>query len=432
VCEVRETIAYLINQYPKVSHSFIRREIVGIEKSGIKVERFSIRSCGSELVDIADKEEEARTRVILGVGLGGLLWGLASVGFRKPIGFLKALRLTIQLSGRSDRSIVHHLAYLAEACVLLQWLLQAKVTHVHAHFGTNSTTVAMLCKVLGGPPYSFTIHGPEEFDKVESLSLVEKVRLAAFVVAISSFGKSQLYRWCEHEQWSKIHVVHCGVDHSFLAQSPIVLPPEKRVVCVGRLCEAKGHLLLLEAMKQLMAEGLQFKLTLVGDGPLRTEITTLAAQLGLEDSVEITGWSSNSEVRQHIRSARVLVLPSFAEGLPVVIMEALALGCPVISTYVAGIPELVESGVCGWLVPPGSVEALTAAMRHALQMPAEDLEQMGRRGAERVAQQHVAEAEASKLAMLFQSYISPFPRRVGNAPSNGQHTDIHITQISDV
>lgn len=429
---MRETIAYLINQYPKVSHSFIRREILGIEKSGIKVERFSIRSCGGELVDIADKEEEARTRVILGVGLSGLLWGLASVGFRKPIGFLKALRLAIQLNWRSDRSIFHHLAYLAEACVLFQWLLEAKVTHVHAHFGTNSTTVAMLCKVLGGPPYSFTIHGPEEFDKVESLSLVEKIRRAAFVVTISSFGKSQLYRWCEHEQWSKIHVVHCGVDNSFLTQSSIALSPEKRVVCVGRLCEAKGHLLLLEAMNQLVAEGLQFKLVLVGDGPLRREITALAAQLGLEDNVEITGWSSSFEVRQHILASRVLVLPSFAEGLPVVIMEALALGCPVISTYVAGIPELIESGVCGWLVPPGSVEALAAAMRDALQMSAEDLKKMGKRGAERVAQRHVAEAEASKLAKIFQSYSSQLPKRASNTPLDEQHADIHITQISDI
>jgi glycosyltransferase involved in cell wall biosynthesis len=258
---------------------------------------------------------------------------------------------------------------------------------------------------MGGPPYSFTVHGPEEFDKVKALALVEKVERAAFVVTVSSFGKSQLYRWCEQGQWSKIHVVHCGVDDGFLAGPAIAIPAQPRLVCVGRLCEQKGQFLLLDAVGQLVASGLRFKLVLVGDGPIRAEIEALIARLGLQEHVEITGWASNNDVRQHILASRAMVLPSFAEGLPVVIMEALALGRPVISTYVAGIPELVEPGVCGWLVPPGSVEALTQAMRAALQLPVEKLEQMGFAGAGRVAQQHDATVEANKLAALFRSSI---------------------------
>jgi glycosyltransferase involved in cell wall biosynthesis len=419
------TIAYLVNQYPKVSHSFIRREIAGIEACGIQVARFSIRSCGSELVDEEDKRELEKTRFVLGIGKVGLLFALLRVAITRPIRFLSALWLMIQVGRKSDRGVLRHLAYLAEACVLIGWFSELGIAHVHAHFGTNSTTVAMLCRALGGPPYSFTVHGPEEFDKAEALALTEKIKRAAFVVAISSFGKSQLYRWCEHEQWSKIQVIHCGVDDMFLTQAPIPVPDQPRLVCVGRLCEQKGHLLLLEAAGQLVAEGLSFMLVLVGDGPLRTEIETMITRLGLQDHVEITGWASNSEVHQHILASRAMVLPSFAEGLPVVVMEALALSRPVISTYVAGIPELVEPEICGWLVPPGSVEALTNAMRTALQLPVEKLEQMGRVGAFRVAQQHDAAIEASILAALFRSNIEKSQNQAIDGPPSVLYASIH-------
>ena len=410
------TIAYLINQYPKVSHSFIRREIISVEACGIRVKRFSLRSCSTELVDEADKLELTRVRVVLAVGIVSLLFRLLRIAVTRPIRFLQALWLTLRLGWCSERGVLRHLAYLAEACILLRWFSDSDVAHVHAHFGTNSTTVAMLCRAIGGPPYSFTVHGPEEFDKVKAIALVEKVERAAFVVTVSCFGKSQLYRWCEQGQWSKIHVVHCGVDDGFLAQPSIAVEAEPRLVCVGRLCEAKGHLVLLEAVGQLATEGLQFKLVLVGDGPLRAEIEALSARLGLQNYVEVLGWASNSEVRQHILASRAMVLPSFAEGLPVVLMEALALGRPVISTYVAGIPELVEPGVCGWLVPPGSIEALTAAIRVALQLPVEKLEQMGKAGAERVAQRHDAAIEASFLAALFRSSIEKSQNQAVGVP----------------
>ena len=412
------TIAYLVNQYPKVSHSFIRREIAGLEACGIPVARFSIRSCGSELVDEVDKLELEKTRVVLGIGKVGLIFALLGVAVTKPVRFWSAFWLMFQVGWYSERGVLRHLAYLAEACVLLGWFSNLGIAHVHAHFGTNSTTVAMLCHALGGPPYSFTVHGPEEFDKATEIALEEKIKRAAFLVAISSFGKSQLYRWCDRNQWSKIHEIHCGVDELFLKQPYIPVPDQPRLVCIGRLCEQKGHLLLVEAAGRLAAEGLKFRLVLVGDGPLRTQIQAMIAQLGLQDHIEITGWASNSEVQQHILASRAMVLPSFAEGLPVVVMEALALSRPVISTYVAGIPELVEPDTCGWLVPPGSVEALTAAMRAALQLPVEKLEQMGRAGAERVAQRHDAALEASKLAVLFSSDIEKLQNQAINAPQS--------------
>ena len=396
-------IAYLVNHYPHVSHSFIRREIVGIENWKIEVARFSIRPCTSKLVDEADKLELEKTQSILGVGIIALLLAVIRVFFTQPFEFVKSLQLTWKIGWHSDRGIIRNLAYLVEACVLLGQCSDLEITHIHAHFGTNSTTVAMLCNALGGPSYSFTVHGPQEFDRATVLALDEKVKRASFVVTISSFGKSQLYRWCDRQYWSKIHVIHCGLDGKFLNAQQTPMSEEPRLVCVGRLDEQKGHLLLVEAAANLAKKGLDFKLVFVGDGSLRTEIETAIARLQLQNHIEITGWASNSQVQEQILAARALVLPSFAEGLPVVAMEALALGRPVISTCVAGVPELIEHGNCGWLITPGSLDDLTATMGKVLQLPVEKLQHMGKTGSELVAQRHNIALETAKLAELFWS-----------------------------
>jgi glycosyltransferase involved in cell wall biosynthesis len=395
-------IAYFVNQYPKTSHSFIRREIAAVEAAGVPISRFAIRSIPSEVVDEADQQEAAKTRYLLDVGAVGLVKALLSVAVSRPGRFFEALQLTWKIGQKSDRGLLLNFAYLAEACVLLRWCDQAKVSHVHTHFGTNSATVSMLCRILGGPSYSVTVHGPEEFDKPQAIALTEKIRHAAFIVAVCAFGKSQLYRWCDYTQWAKVHIVHCGVDTMFLQHPYVPIPTEPRFVCVGRLSEQKGHLMLIEAAGQLAAEGRSFKLVLVGDGPLRSQIESLIRQLKLETHVEITGWATNTQVQQQVLAAQVLIAPSFAEGLPVVLMEALALCRPVISTYIAGIPELVQPGKSGWLVPAGSVEDLAAAMRIALHTPPDQLEQMGKQGATLVAQNHNAATEAAKLIELFQ------------------------------
>lgn len=394
-------IAYLVNQYPKVSHSFIRREIQELETQGVSVARFSIRSKESELVDPSDQEELKKTRFVLTVGGVGLLKHLLRVALTRPNSFIKTLALTLKIGLNSDRGILRHLAYLAEACVLLHWFTESKITHVHAHFGTNSTTVAMLCQALGGPTYSFTVHGPEEFDKAYLIALDEKIKRASFVVAISSFGRSQLFRWCDRDYWPKIHLIHCGLDSSYLQATLTPIPDVNRLVCVGRLGEQKGHLLLVLAVSQLVAEGEKFQLFLVGDGPLRTELENLITALNLQDHIIITGWANSTEVQQQIIAAKALVLPSFAEGLPVVIMEAMALGRPVISTYIAGIPELVQPGISGWLVPAGSLEDLVLAMRAALTTPVPRLAEMGQIAAKRVKENHDISIETGKLVQLF-------------------------------
>lgn len=400
-------VAYLVNLYPKVSHSFIRREIAGLEESGVHVSRYSIRKVHDELVDPADQAEALKTKTVLDIGLFSLFVYLVGTAVKHPIAWLRCFKSMLSLWFVSGSSLFNYLAYMAEACVLFEWFNRDGIDHIHAHFGTNPTSVAMLCHILGGPTYSFTVHGPEEFDKPLALSLPAKIEQAKFVVAISNFGRSQLYRWCSHQYWSKIYVVHCGLDESFLkCEFSSSIPDEAKFVCVARLSEQKGHLLLLEAVKQLADNGHQFKVVLVGDGELRPELEDLIAKWKLEEFIEITGWASSSIVRKKILESRALVLPSFAEGLPVVIMEALALGRPVISTYVAGIPELLGHSTCGWLIPSGNVDALVEAMSKAIDAPISVLKDMGQLGAKQVNQQHNATVEARKLIPLFQNPVS--------------------------
>jgi colanic acid/amylovoran biosynthesis glycosyltransferase len=394
-------IAYLTPIYPMPSQTFIRREIAALVGRGFTVYRFTLRRFTGELADDADRAERQATRAILEVGAFGLAKALIREALGRPWRLSTALAMAVRLGRRSERGLIRHMIYLAEACVLRHSLEEYGVQHLHAHFGTNSADVALLCRLLGGPPYSVTIHGPEEFDAPRSLSLSEKIHHAQFIIAISQFTRSQLYRWCILEDWRKIHVIHCGLDELFLSTTPAPAPDAPRLVNVGRLSEQKGQLLLVEAAAKLRDQGVNFELVIVGDGPMRAELEQRIDQFGLKEQVRITGFLSNRGVHQELLASRALVLPSFAEGLPVAIMEALALGRPVISTYVAGTPELVESGVNGWLVPPGAVEPLVNAMAAAVTAPLAEIERMGRAGASRVAEQHNVMTETKKLADLF-------------------------------
>ncbi len=397
-------VAYLVNQYPKVSHSFIRREILALERQGVVVQRLAIRGWADEVVDEEDKRERERTQYVLQRGPGPMLLAVLGALLASPVRFFKALALATRMGWRADRSLPYHWVYLAEACVLVGWLRRSGATHLHAHFGTNPAEVAMLVRELGGPPYSFTVHGPEEFDKPQFISLGEKIRRAAFVVAISSYGRSQLFRWVQRSHWGKVEVVHCGLEQSFHAEASGPPPATARLVCVGRICEQKGQLLLVEAAARLARRGVAFELVLAGDGEMRGEVEALVRAAALEPQVRITGWISSGQVRSEILAARALVLPSFAEGLPVVIMEAMALRRPVITTYVAGIPELVRHGEGGWLVPAGDVDQLANAMQTCLAAPAGELARMGQAAHQRVLERHDIDSEAGKLAALFRQH----------------------------
>ncbi len=398
-------VAYLVNQYPKTSHAWIRREIHALADHGVEVERISVRRVAEPLVDAADRAEGERTHVLLDEGALALAWSTLAAIAGRPRAFARALALTLRLGWRSTRGLGLHLIYLAEACLLRRRLAERRLEHVHAHFGTNSAKVAMLCRELGGPPFSFTFHGPEVFEFPALDALREQVHRAAFSVAISHHGRSQLCRWTEVEHWARIHLVGCGLDAQFLEGEAQALPAEARLVCVARLDPVKGHLVLFEALERLARRGRKVSIALVGDGALRAELESRARAAGLAERVHFLGWLDGAGVRAEIERARAMVLPSFDEGLPVVFMEAYALHRPVLSTYIAGIPELVVPGRTGWLVPAGSVDHLEEALCELLDSSDEQLAALAAAGRREVEALHDVRIEAGKLAGLFRAAL---------------------------
>jgi colanic acid/amylovoran biosynthesis glycosyltransferase len=411
------SIAYLIPSYPMPSQTFIRREIAGLEARGLTIHRFAMRRFPGGPTDPADWTEQDRTHYILDCGARGLAWALAAEALSRPGRWLSTLRAAVGMGRRSEKGVVWHLIYLAEACYLRRRLSGHGVRHLHAHFGTNGAAVAMLCRLLGGPPYSVTMHGPEEFDAPRPLGLREKVRHAAFVVAISQFTRSQLLRWSDYRDWSKIRVIYAGVNPVYLEHGPAPIPEAPRLVNIGRIVEQKGQVMLIEAAALLMKRGYDFEIVIVSDGPMRDEINRLIDRLGLGGRIQITGHVDDQRVFQEILAARALVLPSFAEGLPSVFLEAMALGRPVIGTAIAGHPELIEPGVSGWLIPAGSVEPLAEAMAEVLSADPAELEPMGRAGAAQVAEQHDPRTAIDQLASLLASSAGLADRPGPHAPT---------------
>jgi len=397
-----KTVAYLVNQYPAVSHTFIRREIRALEALGRPVERFAIRP-PEAVADDADREELDRTFHVLSRPPLELI-AFATLALLRGAGW-RGLAAALRGRGFGRVGPLRRLAYWVEACRLHAALRRRGIEHLHAHFGTNPACVARLIRIMGGPTYSFTVHGPDELDDPRGHGLDVKIRDAAFVSAITSYTSAQLRRWARPEDWGKIRIVRCVVDAPFFEDAAPVDPASGTLLCVGRLAPQKGHLVLLDAFAAAAGAHPNARLVLAGDGPLRDEIERRARALGLGvgrgERVEITGWISGGEVRRLLRASRALVLPSFAEGLPMVIMEALAARRPVVSTYVAGIPELVRDGETGLLVPSGDAAALADALTRVLSSDAADLDALAARGRDAVKARHDPQTEASRLNELF-------------------------------
>lgn len=388
-------IAYVLNTYPQPSQSFIRREIHALEAQGHEVLRLAMRTGDAPLVDPLDRDEGTRTQYILKTGALGLARACLRSFVQAPGRFVSAVRAALSLGAVSEAHRLRHLIYLAEAAEVAARCTAAGVTHVHAHFGTNAAAVAMLAHALGGPKFSFTVHGPEEFDAPRALALGPKIAASAFAVAISSFGRSQLCRWAKGADWERIKVVHCGIEPARFAD-PAPLPDgPRRVVAIGRLVEQKGQLALVEALAKTKSD---VHVTLIGDGEMRGQIERAITTHGLQDRITLTGWVDETRIRNELAAAHALVMPSFAEGLPMVVMEAMAAARPVIATYIAGTPELVQQDITGWLVPAGDVQALADAMDQLAQTPLATLTKMGTTGRTRVLARHDVAIEAAKLA----------------------------------
>lgn len=400
-------IAYLVGYYPAVSHTFITREVDGLRARGLDVQTFSLRDPpAATLLTDADRREAAATFVIQRAGVRRIAGAQFRALRAAPWRFLRSLAWALGRSPGGARNGLWQLFYLAEATVLREELARRGIGHVHVHFANAASAVAMLAARLGGgdgPSWSFTMHGPTELDDVTRYDLAEKVRRARFVACIGDFCRSQLMKLVTREHWDRLAVIRLGVDPARF------VPTDRRgrsgpveVLCTGRLVPDKGQAVLIEAVARLRAQSAEVRLTLAGDGPDRPGLEALARCRGLGDSVTFAGAVDQERLRGLYAAADVFCLASFAEGIPVVLMEAMACALPVVATPVAGIPELIADGRTGRLVAPGRVGAFAAALSE-LCADAEMRQALGAAGRREVEQRWDLERSVAELHACFAS-----------------------------
>lgn len=404
-------LAYVTTGYPYVSHTFIQNEVLALRDLGVQVDTYTVwRSPRSERRTAADREAWDTTYALrpphpwhyLRAHLGAIL--------KRPGRYLKTLSRAVRMGAGSPAFLGRHLAYFVQGVVLWDRCRQAGVDHIHAHFANVSSDVALLAALLGRDEltWSYTMHGPTEFYDVRSHRLAEKTADASFVICVSEFARSQLMRIVATDQWDKLHVVHCGVDTRRFAGTPARNGgAEVEVVCVGRLVPEKGQPVLLEAVSRLRAAGRPVSLTVVGDGPEGTMLQALARQLNATEYVSFLGAVPHTEVAAILDRSDVFCLPSFAEGVPIVLMEAMAMALPVVACGVMGIPELISDGVTGRLVRPGSSDDLAAVLGSLIDDP-DGRQRLGRAAQARVAAEFELRANAERLCGLYRRLV---PRR---------------------
>lgn len=410
-------VAYLLSRYPAISHTFFLHEVLGLRALGMDIQTASINAPDRAREDLPtlEAEEAGKTYYLKSKGGAGKLLKSCAA---HPLVLLRGLTAVLREPRLTLRERAFWLLYLAEAMLLGQWMKERGLRHLHVHFGGAVATVGMLAARAWQMPWSLTIHGPEELLNVDAYHLREKVQSAKFVFCISDFCRSQLCRLVAPEDWGKFGVNRLGVDPVGL----VPLPPTSQdrdmghpnragetrkpmLVCTGRLVPEKGHRVLLEALMLLRARGLAVKAVLIGAGSELQSLQSFVQQSGLEHDVIFTGALSHGQTLERVQQADVFALASFAEGVPVALMEAMAMGVACVSTTIAGIPELIESGVDGLLVPPGNAVALADALEALLADP-QYRQSVGARGRQRVIRQYNLPINHRQLAAAFAEEIS--------------------------
>nr|WP_040754304.1 glycosyltransferase family 4 protein [Wenxinia marina] len=402
-------ILYLTGEFPRASDTFIQREIAGLRAHGFDVRPASIRRTGPEhIVGPEQAAFQAETFHVLAATRNLTVLVRAKLhALRRPGRFLSTLALAWRTAPRGVKGRLFGLIYFAEALVLARHLQGIGAAHLHNHIAKSSGTVAMLASALSDVPYSFTLHGPDEFFAPEQWRLDAKIARATFVACISRFARSQAMLWSDPGHWDRLHVVHCGVDPARYTIGGA--GPGTRLVFVGRLSVVKGVPVLLQALAAARRTRPELTLTLVGDGPDRRALEVEAQALDLGGAVRFLGYRGQDDVAAELAAHDMMVLPSFAEGVPVVLMEALAAGLPAIATRVGGVGELIVEGETGLTVPPGDVSALSDAILRLAGDP--DLRRrLGVAGRALVADEFDADEEAARLGVLFMSYATGAPR----------------------
>ncbi len=414
VTELQGPIAYITGEYPRATDTFIQREVHGLRRHGLDVRTYSVRRTNIEhLVGPEQREEAAQTFYVLPAAQSplNLLRCHVQAIWSRPASYFASLLLAVRTSPPGLPAFIYQLFYFLEAIVLADDMKRQGVIHLHNHIATASCTVAMLASKASGIPFSFTMHGPDIFFEPIRWRIDEKMAQASFVACISDFCRSQAMIFADQEHWHKLHIVHCGIEPARYQSSArfetkrtsSTAPCE--LLFVGRLAGVKGVPVLFEALRSLRASSSQVHLTLIGDGPERKALEEKARTMGLQECVTFAGYQSQAEVAQALSKTDIFVLPSFAEGVPVVLMEALASSVPVITSRIAGIPELVEDQVNGLLIPPGDPGALADAIQE-LASNADVREQYGQAGRAKVQEQYNIEHETKWLAHLLTSYLA--------------------------
>ncbi len=422
-------IAYLCSEYPAISHTFILREVDALRRLGAAITTFSIRRTHPDhLLAQADRIAFQSTFAILPPRWSRLLGAHLKLAIGKPLVYLSTLALALRLAPTGLRGRLWQFFYFVESVMLWRECRRRGIRHIHVHFANVAADVALLASHIGSAvepkqpwSWSFTMHGPTEFFDVHHFRLAEKLRYARFVVCISDFARSQLMALSDPETWRKLRVIHVGIpieqftpvdDRGFSRGN-------RTILCVGRLVTEKGQAVLLEAVALLAKRGHAVSVTLAGDSPQRPVLERLAERLGVVSRVSFLGAVGQEELRALYESASIFCLPSFAEGIPVVLMEAMAMKLPVVSTRITGIPELIEDGHAGLLVAPGRPDELADALERVL-MDDSLRRKLGLRGREKVLGEFNAERSAGQLYALFAEQLaSAAPPHVADFASDG-------------
>ena len=413
-------IAYLLSEYPTLGHTYLLREVRELRALGWEIQTVSIRRPGERppSISAAETEEQDSTWYVLGSSPLEFLRAHLTTFCTRPVPYMRGFATAWRLARVARHRSLFASAYISEAILAGHWLRKAGFVHVHCVF---STTVGLILSQIFPVQLSMTLHGPEEFINPDGFGMKEKVRAALFVSAISHFGKSQIMLSSSPADWHKIEVTPLGIDCA--GGSPVAFredPTPFRLIAVGRLAPAKGYPILLEAVAALAAAGRNIHLTLVGEGPERSRLAEQAGRLGILDKVVFAGWKTQTDLHDLYRNSDLCVLSSFAEGIPVVFMEAMALGVPCVAPRIAGIPELIRDGIEGFLVTPASVEELAGAIGDMMDKPGMR-RQMALSSRERVVEKYNLHKNAAHLAAIFSRY--GLARGAGACGVQGLSTD---------
>jgi colanic acid/amylovoran biosynthesis glycosyltransferase len=395
--------AYLVSRYPSVTHTFILGEVAAMRAAGVRVETASIRRVPrDQLLSQTDHEEDARTYALLPASVPALVRAHGAALARAPGAYVKTLWRALRLAHAGGRARLWQLFYFGEAMLLWAWMERKDVRHVHVHHANVSSDVAMLATGFANAAgasrrwtWSITIHGPTELLDVAGHKLRAKIADAAAVVCTSDFARSQVASLADPSTLEKVTTVRCGIDVERFAPGTggeRDAGATLEVLCVAALSRRKGHRVLIEALRD--AEGVH--VTLAGDGAERAALEALVDRHGLRDRVRFLGAVAHDRVADLYRRADIFCLPSFAEGLPTVLMEAMASGLPVVATNVMGTAELVEHGVSGYVLPPARPDLVADALRE-LAGDAELRLRLGTAGRERVARDYEGTAAVERL-----------------------------------